>query len=102
MYGYNGTMRTTPGHRDEVVGLLLGGIRHLSDAGCLLYVVSVSEEDPDLIHVNEVWESQEQHRASLQLPETQQVIARARPMLTGDFTSEELSVVGGIGVNGRM
>lgn len=98
MYGYNGTMRTTAGNRDTVVDLLVSGANALRQAGCLLYVVSTTESDPDLIIVNEVWESREHHRDSLKLPAVQEAIAKARPMLTGEITSQETTVVGGLGL----
>jgi quinol monooxygenase YgiN len=97
-YGYLGSMRTKPGHRDDVVAVLLGGTDGLRVASCLLYVVSVSETDPDVIWVFETWPSKDDHDASLQLPETRAAIATAMPMLTGEFTSQETTVVGGLGV----
>src|SRR3954470_1027489 len=95
-YGYLATMRTKAGHRDDVVQILLGGVDGLREVGCLLYLVGVSDTDPELIWVNEEWESKEHHDASLQLPQTRAAIARAMPMLTGDFTGQELTVVGGL------
>jgi quinol monooxygenase YgiN len=95
-YGYLATMRTLAGHRDDVVRILLGGLDGLRQAGCRLYVVGVSESDPELIWVNEVWESKEHHAASLRLPETRAAIARAMPMLTGEFTGQELTIAGGL------
>ena len=95
-YGYLATMRTTAGHRDDVVKILLSGVDGLREVGCRLYVVGVSETDPDLIWVNEVWESKDHHAASLRLPETRAAIARAMPMLTGEFTGQELTVAGGL------
>jgi quinol monooxygenase YgiN len=99
MYGYNGSMKTTPGHRDDVVAILLRSSDGLRVAGCHLYVVSVSDAERDTIWVNEVWESKEHHHASPRLPETQAAIAEARPMLTGEFTGQELTVAGGPGVS---
>ena len=98
-YGYLGSMRTKPGHRDDVVAILLSGADGLRAAGCLLYVVSVSDTDPDAIWVFETWQSKEHHDASLQLPETRAAIGQAMPMLTGEFTSQETTVVGGLGVS---
>jgi quinol monooxygenase YgiN len=98
-YGYVGTMRTKAGHRDDVLKILLSGVDGLRAAGCELYVVSVPDTDPDIIWVTEVWQSKEHHDASLQLPETKEAIGRAMPMLTGEFTSQELTVVGGLGVS---
>ena len=95
-YGYFGTMRAAPGHRDEVVRILLGGLGGLHAAGCAVYSVSVSDTDPDLIWIYEVWDSKDSHDASLQLPEVRAAIGRAMPMLTGEFTSQETTVVGGL------
>lgn len=97
-YGYQGSMKTKPGCRDDVVAILLGGVEGLRDVGCEAYIVSVSDTDADTIWVTEVWQSKEHHQASLQLPETKAAIAKAMPMLTGEFASQELRVVGGLGV----
>lgn len=97
-YGYVGTMRTRYGHRDEVVEILLSGVDGLRAAGCDLYVVAVSDTDRDQIWVTEVWPSKKHHDDSLELPETRAAIAKALPLLTGEFTRQELTVVGGVGV----
>jgi quinol monooxygenase YgiN len=91
-------MKAKPGHRDEVVSILLGGVDGLRQLGCELYVVSVSDGDDVTIWVSEVWHSKHDHDASLQLPETRAAIAEAMPMLTGEFTGHELTVAGGLGV----
>jgi quinol monooxygenase YgiN len=98
MYGYAGTMKAKPGKRDEVVEILLSGVEGLREHGCILYVVSNSSTDDDTICVTEVWQTKEHHDASLQLPETKDAIGRAMPMLAGEFTSQEMTVVGGLGV----
>lgn len=97
-YGYFGTMRVKPGHRDEVVATLVSGVDGLKAAGCDLYVVGISDTDKDLVWVNEVWASKEAHDSSLQLPEVKAAITRTMPLLTGEFTSQEIDVVGGLGV----
>jgi quinol monooxygenase YgiN len=97
-YGYIGSMKTKPGHRDEVVDILLSGADGLRKAGCALYVVSVSDTDNVTIWVSEVWQSKEKHDASLQLPEAKVAIGKAMPMLTGEFSGQEVTVVGGLGV----
>ncbi|MGO1050128.1 putative quinol monooxygenase [Crossiella sp. CA198] len=97
-YGYLASMKTKPGHRDEVVAILLSGVDGLRAAGCALYVVGVSATDADTIWVSEVWQSREHHAASLELPESKAAIGRAMPMLTGEFTGQELTVAGGLGL----
>jgi len=89
-------MRTTPGHRDDVVAILLAASAGLREAGCLSYIVGASTTDDDLIWVTEVWESAAHHDASLELPETRAAIGRALPMLTGEFTSQATEVLGGL------
>lgn len=99
-YGYVGSMRAKDGQRDAVIEILLSGVEGLRTAGCQVYAVCTAGDDDDVIWVTEVWDSREQHDASLQLPATRAAIGRAMPMLTGDFTRQELSVVGGLGVTG--
>jgi quinol monooxygenase YgiN len=97
-YGYIGSMRTKPGRRDEVVGILLLGADGLRAVGCVLYAVCTDPDDTDLIWVTEIWDSAEHHDTSLQLPDVKAAIAVAMPMLTGEFTRQEVTVVGGLGV----
>jgi quinol monooxygenase YgiN len=97
-YGYMGSMKTQPGKRDEVVAILLGGVEGLGQAGCLQYTVAVAPEDEVTIRVSEVWESEEAHAASLELPETKAAIAKAMPMLTGEFAMAATEVRGGLGL----
>ncbi len=97
-YGYIGSMRAKSGHRDHVVSILLSDVDGLRAAGCTIYIVSRAADDEDIIWVNEVWQSKQHHDESLQLPATKDAIARAMPMLTGEFTGQELRVAGGLGL----
>jgi quinol monooxygenase YgiN len=97
-YGYIGSMRTREGHRDDVIEILLSGADGLLAAGCQLYAVCIDPADAEVIWVSEIWDSAESHDASLQLPATRAAIGRAMPLLTGEFTRQELMVVGGVGV----
>ena len=98
LYGYIGSMTTKDGQQDEVVEILLSGADGLRSVGCRLYAVGVDPDRADVIWVAEIWDSAEAHQASLQMPETKAAIGRAMPMLTGEFTSQEYIVVGGLGV----
>ncbi|GAB2571232.1 antibiotic biosynthesis monooxygenase [Paractinoplanes abujensis] len=98
LYGYQGSMKTRPGHRDEVATILTSGADGLKAAGCHLYVVGLDATDDVTIWVTEAWDSKEAHDASLLLPETRAFIARAMPLLTGEFTSRETRIAGGLGV----
>jgi quinol monooxygenase YgiN len=91
-------MKTRPGHRDDVVAILTSGADGLRDSGCDLYLVGVATNDDVTIWVTEVWQSKEHHDASLRLSEAKAAIAKAMPMLTGEFAGHELTMVGGLGV----
>lgn len=98
VYGFSGTMRAKPGHAPEVVAMLAAGAPALATLGCHSYVVGTAIDDPDLICTNEMWDSKAAHDDSLHRPEVQEAIARAIPLLTGDFASHEFNVVGGLGL----
>jgi quinol monooxygenase YgiN len=98
-YGYLGTMTARHGHRDEVVSILLSGVDRLRALGCSLYVVGVSDTDRNVIWVTEVWKSRQAHQASLSIPDVRAAIEQAMPLLTGEFTRQELDIVGGLGVS---
>ncbi|MGY4395466.1 quinol monooxygenase YgiN [Sphingomonas sp. UYAg733] len=66
--------------------------------GCRSYIVARDLADDDAIWVTEVWDSHERHGASLQLPEVQVLIARARPIIAGFGERFETDPVGGIGL----
>lgn len=97
-FGYIGSLTTKTGHRDDVVSILLSGVGSLRSAGCTYYVVSVSDTEDDTIWVFGIWESKGHHDASLQLPGVKESISSAMPMLTGGFTQQEVTVVGGLGI----
>lgn len=97
-YAYIGSMRTREGHRDEVIEIILSGADGLRAAGCQLYAVCTDPADAEVIWVSEIWDSAAAHDTSLQLPETKAAIGRAMPLLTGEFTRQELTVVSAIGL----
>lgn len=96
MFGLFGKLTTHPGQRDTLVGHLLEAAELLRSAeGCYLYVVSSAADDPDAVHVMEVWRSAEDHRASLTLPAVQALISTARPLLAGAPEGVSLITHGG-------
>lgn len=96
-YGFVGTMRAKPDKRDDVVTILLRDQSALADIGCRAYIVGVNEDQPDLIYVTEVWESKQAHDDSLQLESVKAAIREAMPMLTGEFSNQWFTIVGGLG-----
>lgn len=89
-----GTLGVVAGRRDELVRHLTRRSEALRDAGCLAYEVGIDDEQPDTVFVVELWRDQAAHQASLSLPEVQESIAAARPLLSGEFGGFRFTVVG--------
>jgi quinol monooxygenase YgiN len=96
MYGLIGRINAVAGRRDALVAILVEGTAKMP--GCLSYVVALDAADPDGLWVTEVWDSQDSHRASLQLPDVQAAIARGRPLIAGFGTRVETTPIGGTGL----
>lgn len=96
MYGLIGKMRALPGKRDELIDLLLDTTGALP--GCLSYLIARDPADTTAIWVTEVWTDQESHKASLSMPQVQEAITKARPMIAGFEFQIETEPVGGFGL----
>lgn len=96
MYGLIGRMIATPGHRDELAGILLEGSAEMQ--GCLSYVVALDPDDPNGLWITEVWEDERSDQASLGLAAVQRAIARGRPMIAGFGERFVTTPVGGHGL----
>jgi|SRR5215471_15175360 len=96
VYGLIGKITATPGQRDALAAILLGGTGAMP--GCLSYVVATDPADADALWVTEVWESQASHRASLGLPAVQAAIAKGRPLIAGFSNRVETVPLGGHGL----
>ncbi|MDX8530293.1 putative quinol monooxygenase [Mesorhizobium sp. VK25A] len=96
MFGLIGKMRAARGQRDAVMDVL----RETTGAlpGCLSYIIAIDPVDADAIWVTEVWTDQASHKASLQLPQVQAAIAKARPFIAGFEFQIETQPVGGFGL----
>ncbi|MCK8489576.1 antibiotic biosynthesis monooxygenase [Paenibacillus sp. MBLB2552] len=97
-FGMYAKFTAKPGVRDQLVGILLEAAAGAeSDPGCELYVVNVSETEPDTVWVTEVWSNAEAHEASLQDDTTRAMIQRAMPLNAG-VESIPIRPVGGKGI----
>jgi quinol monooxygenase YgiN len=97
LYARQGKLVARPGQRDALAAILLAQEAGLSTMpGCRLYLVFAADEEPDVLHVTELWDSAEAHRASLDLPGVRAAIERARPLLAG-AEGAELRYLGGLG-----
>ncbi|MFC0215523.1 putative quinol monooxygenase [Paenibacillus chartarius] len=81
-FGMHVKFTAKSGQRDALVAILLEGQAAMESIHeCELYIVSVSDTDPDAIWVTEVWSDAEAHAASLALDETKAAIQRAMPLI---------------------
>jgi len=81
MFGLIGKMRAQPGKRDALLEILSSSTGGMP--GCRSYVIAKAEDDEDAIWITEVWDNEADHKASLSLPEVQEAIAKARPLIAG-------------------
>jgi quinol monooxygenase YgiN len=97
MYGLIGKMVAVPNKRDELVTILLEEVEEMP--GCLSYIVALDPSDEDTIWITEVWETQDQHQASLSLPSVKAAIAKGRPLIASFGDHYVTSPIGGHGLN---
>ena len=96
MYGLIGSLKAAAGKRDELVAILLEST--IAMPGCYSYIVATDPEDAERIWITEVWDSSDNHRASLKLPEVKSAIERAMPLIASFEKSTVTSPVGGYGL----
>lgn len=75
MWGMIAKITVHPGKRDEMVEILQSSADGMP--GCLSYVVAKDSGDENVVWVTEVWNSAEDHQASLSLPAVRTVVPRA-------------------------
>jgi quinol monooxygenase YgiN len=100
-YGLLNKLTAKPGKRDEVVGILLESGKLLDDPACLMYMVSESVDDPDVIWVTDLWTSKDKHAEALRTPELRPFVERAMPLLEGMPEQIEIRPAGGRGIPGE-
>lgn len=96
MYGLIGKMLAQPGQRQALAAIMLANTQGMP--GCLSYVVADDPTDDNAIWITEVWTDQASHRASLQLPQVQEAIRQARPMIAGFGERFETKPLGGVAI----
>jgi quinol monooxygenase YgiN len=73
-----------PGQRDRVVEILVESGKLFDDnPACILYLVSESKDDPNLIWVVDLWTGAEDHAEALKAPELRPYIDECMPLLEG-------------------
>ena len=97
-FGMHNQFTAQPGQANALQEMLLAaadGLRGNQD--CLLYLISRSPEDPNLVWVTEAWTDRTAHEASLQDEDVRAAVQRALPLIAA-VSRTELRLVGGKGV----
>ncbi|KAA0940315.1 putative quinol monooxygenase [Streptomyces apricus] len=97
-YGFNATLTAGPGLGDRVVDLLLTGLDEGSPGAsehCVVYLVSRSASDPDVVHVTEGWTSEEAHHRLFAGEAARAVVAQLDGLLAGEPVYTDYVPVGG-------
>ena len=79
MWGMIAKITLHPGKRDQMMQILRSSAQGMP--GCLSYVVSLDSADENVLWVTELWNSAEEHKASLSLPAVKRVIPRAQGLV---------------------
>ena len=95
-YNINGKLLAQPGKGQELLAILLEAAKGMdSVADCYCYIVGTREDEPDAVHVYEVWKDAQAHQDSLGMPVFQNLIERARPIIAGMEDAPSLVIHGG-------
>ena len=98
-YGMQVRFTAQPGHGDELEAILLEAAAGTeAEDDCLLYIVSRSPADPDVVYVTEVWTSREAHDRSLEDEAVRALITRAMPLMAQPPDAQTLAPAGGKGL----
>ncbi|MFC4323310.1 putative quinol monooxygenase [Litchfieldia salsa] len=87
------------GEKEKMVDILLEAAESMKSLDeCEVYLVNISDNEPNSVYVYEVWANEDAHQASLSLEATQTLISRAKPIITGMERISTLITKGGKGI----
>ncbi|MFE2351065.1 MULTISPECIES: putative quinol monooxygenase [Kitasatospora] len=77
-----GRLTALPGRRDDLIAVLLEGLRAGGDAGGLLaYSINTAFDDPDTVWLTQLWTDQEAHDATTRSEPVAAATRRIAPLL---------------------
>lgn len=83
-FGMYAKFTSKPGDREALAAILLEAAAAAETVKeCELYIVNLSESEPDVLWVTEVWSNAEAHSASLKDEATRATIQRAMTLIAG-------------------
>jgi quinol monooxygenase YgiN len=99
LFGLFGKMIAASGKRDELAANPIRAADLMKGVpGCLLYVVSTSQAEPDAVLVTELWQDESAHGASLSIPGVRALIQQTMPLLASAPEGTRFTPIGGKGL----
>lgn len=100
MYLLQGKLLAKAGSKDQLAAILLQAAALMELAkGCKLYAIATHMADSDAVHVTEIWNSREDHDASLNAAGVKELIRQAMPLLAAPpEKGQEYQLLGGWGL----
>jgi quinol monooxygenase YgiN len=97
-FGMFNTFTAVEGQREQLLQQLLQAATMVEDAaGCEMYLVSTSPTESDVVMVAEIWNSQDDQRASLTNDAIRELIQQTMPLLASMPQQILFTPVGGKG-----
>ncbi|MEV4511168.1 antibiotic biosynthesis monooxygenase [Dactylosporangium sp. NPDC049525] len=93
-HGFHATMTARPGKGDALVALLLAA-PSLPHEDCVVFLVSRSAADPDVVSVAEGWTSREAHAQFFASETAQAFVAEVQALVAGESQYTDAVPVGG-------
>jgi quinol monooxygenase YgiN len=100
-YGLFGKLQAAEGKGNDLAAILLEASRLVATAkGCQIYIVSRDSQNENLVWINEVWDTKEDHDNSLKVAGVRELISKAIALLAGQPEKGiVLNVIGGKGLD---
>jgi quinol monooxygenase YgiN len=93
-HGFHASMTARPGKGDEVIRILLDAPA-LPHPDCVVFLVSRSAQNPDIVTVTEGWTSHEAHSRFFASEPAKALVAALQPLLHGESRYTDEVPVGG-------
>ena len=97
-YGFTCKMTAKPGRGDQLVKLLLTGLDEGNPGStewCVVYLVSRSASNPDVVTVQEGWTTEEDHHRIFGGAAAQAIVAQFADILAGEPAYDDFIAVDG-------
>lgn len=99
-YFLHGKLVAKSGQASQLAQILLEASKIVEkEKGCRLYAISTDSNKKNCVWITEIWDSKNDHDASLKNEKTKELITKAMPLLeSAPEKGQELEFIGGFGI----